>query len=110
MSNDLLNRAWDTKVATVEMKLVLVSLADQANSDGRCWPGYGFISKRTGLHRNTVIKSIKQLGENGFLTKAHREGNGCSKSNMYTLHLDGGSTARLPSSSKPLPSSGSPPI
>jgi hypothetical protein len=104
MSNDLLNRAWDTKVATVAMKLVLVSLADQANSDSMCWPGYGFISKRTGLHRNTVIKSIQKLEKTGFLTKAHREGNGCSKSNMYTLHLDGSSTAQLPSNSKPLPS------
>ena len=100
----MLTLAWDTEVATVAMKLVLVSLADQANSAGMCWPGYGFISKRTGLHRNTVIKSIQKLEKNGLLTKAHREGNGCSKSNMYTLHLDGSSTAQLPSNSKPLPS------
>lgn len=104
MCNTQLNFAWKTDLASA-MKFVLVSLADQANSDGMCWPGYGFISKRTGLHRTTVIKSIQKLEKNGFLTIEHRAGNGCSISNLYTLHLDGGSTARLSSSSKPLPSS-----
>ena len=89
MCTNQLNLAWKAKVKSSGMKLVLVSLADQANSDGVCWPGINFIADRTGLNRTTVLRNIKRLQEYGYLDIQKRVGGiaGGAKSNVYTLHI-----------------------
>lgn len=52
-------------------KAVLVSLADNANDQGYCWPSLTKISERTCFGRTAVIEAIKWLESNGVL-KADR--------------------------------------
>jgi DNA-binding MarR family transcriptional regulator len=48
-------------------KFVLISLADQANDSGVCWPSMSSIAKRTCLSAKAVRQAIKQLEELGVL-------------------------------------------
>lgn len=52
-------------------KAVLVSLADNANDTGHCWPSISTISVRTCFGRTAVMAAIAWLEENGAL-KADR--------------------------------------
>jgi uncharacterized phage protein (TIGR02220 family) len=58
--------AWDVQVSSTQ-KLVLISLADQANDDGVCWPSIGSISKRTGLKDRAIRGAIQALQNEGYL-------------------------------------------
>ena len=48
-------------------KAVLMSLADNANDHGVCWPSIDTICTRTCLGRSTVIRAIKWLEDYGLL-------------------------------------------
>lgn len=52
-------------------KAVLVSLADNANDTGHCWPSISTVSDRTCFGRTAVMAAIAWLEENGAL-KADR--------------------------------------
>ena len=90
MCTNQLNLAWNASVSSHVQKLVLVSLADQANSSGVCWPGIRFIADRTGLNRSTILRNIRLLSEAGHLTIEKRVGGqgGGAKSNVYMLHIN----------------------
>lgn len=55
-------------------KIVLISLADQANDDGVCWPSVRTIEKRTCLSERAVRSSVRQLEELGILKRNERAG------------------------------------
>jgi Helix-turn-helix domain len=48
---------------TPSERLVLIYLADMANGERVCWPGQPRIVRYTGLAPNTVIATLKKLGE-----------------------------------------------
>lgn len=87
--------AMKTKIGNPVRKLVLIKLADNANDDGICWPSYRHIADHCEVDRSTVIRHMKWLEENKFLTKQWRKdeekGN---KSNVYKIDIAGG-TAHL---------------
>lgn len=55
-------------------KAVLISLADNANDAGVCWPSIPKICERTCLGRTAVINAIKWLEEVGLLTADRSNG------------------------------------
>ncbi len=81
MSIKFLNHCWHLPHISPTQKLVLISLADQANDAGVCWPAVANIQNRTNLSRRTVQYAIKALSEKGYLV-IHRRGN---NSNWYDL-------------------------
>src|SRR5258708_38023771 len=63
-------------------KLVYSALAYYSNQKNQaCFPSYTAICKLVNLHRNTVIKSIKALINNKFISKQQNDG----KVNFYNL-------------------------
>lgn len=80
----LMNQVWEADLGHASRKLVMLALADNANDKGECWPGLDNIARRTGLHRTTVSKTIKNLEASGLLS--HLPGKG-RKSSHYTLNL-----------------------
>jgi hypothetical protein len=73
MSTLMLSACWRLNL-TPAVKLVLISLADQANDDGVSWPGVNSIAKRTCLSERTVQRSIADLVELGLLQRRERPG------------------------------------
>lgn len=62
-------------------KAVLISLADNANDHGVCWPSIPTICERTCLGKTAVISAIKWLEDHSAL----RIDRSASRSNRYTL-------------------------
>lgn len=84
MSTRYLNRVWhgDLDLDHTET-LVLLSLADQANDDGWCWPSTVHTATRCRLHPDTVWRIVEKLEAKGLVTVKRRPG----QSSTYQLEL-----------------------
>ncbi len=65
-------------------KIVLISLADQANDAGICWPSVVSICRRTCLAERTVQGAIRWLKKAGLVSIESRNG----RSTIYTICPD----------------------
>lgn len=54
--------------------LVYMALVLHSDQSRRCWPSQSTIAKRTGLSRQTVIRSLRALEADGLITSTHRGG------------------------------------
>lgn len=81
-----MNRVFNDADLGSSEKLVMLSLADNANDDGVCFPSISTLQKKTSLTRPTVCKVIKNLTERRviFGVKRSRKKGGRS-STMYLL-------------------------
>lgn len=93
MSIKLMVRVWEMKMSHTE-KLVLLSLADQANDQGNsCWPSITTIARRCSLTEQGVSNQLKKLKAGGLIVVTKRGPLtfrgifGESSSNLYTLNL-----------------------
>jgi DNA-binding transcriptional ArsR family regulator len=76
MSIEALNWAWEQPVDKAANKLVLLALADHANSDGECWPSMKRIAERSDISPRHVSRAISELIELGLVEKANRRRHG----------------------------------
>ncbi|MEW5680426.1 helix-turn-helix domain-containing protein [Comamonas kerstersii] len=74
MSTILMSQCWPLSGMSPAQKAVLISLADQSNDDGVCWPSVGTISVRTCLSERAVQNAIKWLAQAGLLVAKERSG------------------------------------
>lgn len=81
MSTIIMSLCWPLQGMSGPQKAVLISLADNANDEGVCWPSVARIAERTCLGERTVQSAIRWLGEAGILSFRERMG----RSTMYTL-------------------------
>ena len=81
MSTIIMSLCWPLQGMSGPQKAVLISLADNANDEGVCWPSVARISERTCLAERTVQAAIKWLGQVGILSVRERMG----RSTIYTL-------------------------
>ena len=54
--------------------LVFMALVLHSDQNRSCWPSQSTIAKRTGLSRQTVIRSLRALAADGLITSTHRGG------------------------------------
>ena len=67
-------------------RAVYMYLKDQADSDGKCWPGIRTIAAELGLSRSTVKRALNDLYRAGLISKEFRwRENGSCSSNLYRL-------------------------
>jgi len=66
MSIALINQCWPLQMPPTA-KVVLISMADQADDGGRCWPSITTTSQRTCVSPRSVIDGIKWLEKSGAL-------------------------------------------
>lgn len=81
MSTVIMSQCWPLKGMSAPQKAVLISLADNANDDGVCWPSVARISERTCLSERAVRNAIRWLEEVGILSSTQRYG----RSTYYTV-------------------------
>lgn len=71
-------------------KFVLVTMADLADQDGKCYPSIAYISGVTGLGDSTVRRHLHVLAEVGLLEIVWgKRADGSYSSNTYHLALEG---------------------
>ena len=72
MSVTLMSRVWETALPMAQ-KVVLLSLADNANDQGRsCYPSVKLISEKCTLTPRSVQKNLSLLQEAGIITRKIR--------------------------------------
>ena len=81
MSTYILSACWKLIGMSSTQKLVLISLADQANDDGVCWPSLKTMSSRTCLSERAIRDAMAKLVESKVLKIEHR----FNSSNVYTI-------------------------
>jgi len=100
MSYKYLTPAWEADLPSAT-KIVLISLADQANDQGYCWPSVQTLVKRTGLSERSVFAQLKTLEEKGYVTRKARKGH----STIYVMNCveNNHKSTRTPAPNAPLP-------
>lgn len=73
MSTVVMSACWPLQIPPVA-KAVLISLADNANDSGYCWPSIDTISERTCYGRTAVIEAVKWLESAGYLVADRSNG------------------------------------
>lgn len=81
MSTIIMSLCWPLQGMSGPQKAVLISLADNANDEGVCWPSVARIAERTCLAERTVQAAVKWLTQVGILAVRERMG----RSTIYTL-------------------------
>ncbi len=76
-----MSACWPLQGLTPAQKAVLISLADNANDEGVCWPSVAKIAERTCLSERAVQQAIKVLNECKALSIEARQG----RSTMFTV-------------------------
>ena len=74
MSTIIMSQCWPVGGMSPAQKAVLISLADQANDDGYCWPSVKTISIRTCLSERAVQGAIRWLAAANILRASERSG------------------------------------
>ncbi|AWH48539.1 helix-turn-helix domain-containing protein [Stenotrophomonas sp. SAU14A_NAIMI4_5] len=93
MSTIIMSQCWPLQGLSVTQKAVLISLADQANDDGVCWPAVGTIATRCCMSPRAVRTAMDHLEVVGLLTRAHR----FNSSTVYNVTPANFDTAASPS-------------
>lgn len=81
MSTIVMTACWPLQGMSPAQKAVLISLADNANDDGVCWPSVATIGSRTCLSERAVRNALRWLEEASLLTSHQRFG----RSTWYTI-------------------------
>lgn len=98
MSVEALSWAFQQEVTPAAKKLVLIALANRADEEGYCYPGYKRLAVQCSMARSTVIQHVKALEREGLISiSSQQRENGSDTSNLYKLALNGvGSEIRTP--------------
>lgn len=67
-----MSQCWPLQGLSVTQKAVLISLADQANDDGVCWPAVGTIAARCCMSARAVRSAMDHLEAVGLLARDRR--------------------------------------
>lgn len=81
MSTIIMSQCWPLQGLSVTQKAVLISLADQANDDGVCWPAIGTIANRCCMSERAVRTAMDHLDAVGLLSRERR----FNSSNVYSV-------------------------
>lgn len=76
MSIKLMSRVWEMRGLPTEYKIVLLRMADHANSDGWCYPGQASLAQDCGFSERTVRRKLSHLDRLGIVEKLRRHRRG----------------------------------
>lgn len=87
MSVDITSWIWKYSPTKGSKRLVLLSLADNANDQGYCWPSIDSIAQRCRMTRRYIINILQELEAEGHIKIIHRFDNekNVNKSNLYRV-------------------------
>lgn len=96
MSTIMMAACWPLQGMSASQKAVLISLADQANDDGVCWPAVGTIAARTCLSERAVRDALAWLQTAGVVFREYR----ANTSTSYTVNPKRYDPSKAPAESK----------
>lgn len=95
MSNSALNTVFEKSCSQGAARLVMLSLADRADNEGRAYCGAADLCRRTRANRATVFQAIKKLRKIGELEVMPEKGRkGCNRYRI-TVNQSRQTTSRI---------------
>ena len=88
MSVKLLSWVFEHSPTSGNERLVLLVLADEADDEGFCFPGFPRIAMKANIHRATAIRVVRRLEDAGLLVVDRPVRNGPGKHNCYWIVTD----------------------
>ncbi len=85
MSIAAISWVFRQEIKPSSLKFVLVALADSADDRGICWPSIEHITETTCQDRKTVIKSLDDLEERGWLVDTGKRMGRTNQVKVYRL-------------------------
>ena len=83
MSIRIMSAVFESETLGPTERLIMLSLADHADDEGRCYPSIDRLSRRTGLSERAVQTNIGKLRDQGYIKVVLR---GCKgRSNLYFI-------------------------
>lgn len=73
MSIKLMQLVWDLPL-DLSPKMLLLSLADQANDAGECYPSTKTLARRIGASQRTVFRALANLDSDGYIDRMEMGG------------------------------------
>ncbi|MDP5253017.1 MULTISPECIES: helix-turn-helix domain-containing protein [unclassified Vibrio] len=87
MSNPLLRKVFCIEIGTGMSKLVMLKLADNANSNGVCFPSHRYLAAKCEISERSVRNQLTYLVKHGWIEIQNRtNGKGGQRSNFYFLN------------------------
>ncbi len=96
MSTIIMAACWPLQGMSPAQKAVLISLADQANDDGVCWPSVKTLTERTCLSERAVRDALAWLQAAGAVFREYRH----NTSTNYTVTPKRFDPSKAPATSK----------
>jgi len=88
MSIEIMTRVWNQSQQQGTKLVLLLALADMANSNGYCWPSLETLQQRARLsHRQNVIKAIAEMEADAEVWVEHSRGRNHSNSYIITVGM-----------------------
>lgn len=87
MSFQLINRAWKVRGLNHVAKLVLLRLADAANSEGICWPKRETLAADCCASQRAVNEAISGLQTLGHITEREISKRGFKEAPRFEYHV-----------------------
>jgi len=95
MSNEIINRVWKYSQQQGTKLVLLLAMADMANSEGYCWPSLDKLQEMARLkHRQNAIRSIEELEADGEIWVEHNRGRGRTNGYIVAVGMDGNTLAK----------------
>ncbi len=105
MSIELMSAAWRANLPTGR-KIVLLSLCDNANDQGECYPSIATISARCGVGERSVYRYIDEFEQVGAVRRENRVG----RSTIYHIDASKFGAFLTPATVAPTPATVAPPV
>ncbi|MCM5682915.1 helix-turn-helix domain-containing protein [Schlegelella sp. S2-27] len=77
-----MTEVWKVQGLSSTQKIVLLSLADNANDQGECYPSVSMLMEKCSLSDRAVQKALAELIEIGHISRSFRNG----RATIYTVH------------------------
>lgn len=86
-SEPITQRIWQHSKMTGVNKLILLALAQHADSDGFCWPGYEALGKMTGVDKRNAMRNLDPAIKSGEVMVYPQQGQlgGRGYTNIYLI-------------------------
>ena len=89
MSIKLMALVWEHSPYSGAKLLIHLALADHADDEGYCYPGYTFLARKTRVSRRFAIDAVSEMEKDGYIIKNVRghytEGKSRQASNLYRV-------------------------
>jgi hypothetical protein len=91
MAIEIMTQVWRCGPRRKDPAYIMLALADHADEVGECYPSIALLQQKARMSKSTVLRVLKLLTEEGWLTVRHRSveaEDGRARGNLYCINME----------------------